>query len=84
MLKIQEHSNNTARLRKGEKTYVLDTSQDHGNNFFWADVCQCNIALSVVHGNVCFNLIKHGLFQVYTGGGGGHKVPATFFVIMTS
>ena len=33
----------------GGKRYYLDTAQDHGNNFFSANVHQCDMPYSVVH-----------------------------------
>ena len=35
------------------RSFILGTAQDHGNNFFSANVHQCNIAFKVLHAQVC-------------------------------
>ena len=38
------------------KRLFLDTAQNHGNNLFLVFDCQCNIAVSFVHVQLCFKI----------------------------
>ena len=59
MPKIEEHSKNIRRLRKSEELLFWIAHQENGNRLFPGNVRQRDIALSVVHVQVCFCLLLY-------------------------